>query len=160
MPNALTELASKLGKLLLERKFKLALAESCTGGWIAQCVTDIPGSSQWFDRGFVTYSNEAKVEMLGVNEQTLQTYGAVSMETAKEMATGALLRSRADIALAVTGIAGPDGGTPDKPVGLVYLSWQIRGQECRATEQRLTGSRLDIRFQSVKRGLENLINAV
>lgn len=154
------ELASKLGKLLLERKLKLALAESCTGGWIAQCVTDISGSSQWFDRGFVTYSNEAKKEMLGVNEPTLNAFGAVSMETAKEMAMGALLRSRADIALAVTGIAGPDGGTPDKPVGLVYLAWQIRGQECHAIEQRLTGSRRDIRFQSVKSGLEILINAV
>lgn len=160
MQDTLSALSSKLGAVLFERKLILALAESCTGGWIAQCVTDIPGSSQWFDRGFVTYSNEAKMEMLGVKEQTLQTFGAVSNETVTEMVKGALTHSRADIALAVTGIAGPGGGSQEKPVGLIYLAWQMRGRACAVKEQHYIGSRQQIRYQTVQSALQFLIQAI
>ena len=115
----LETLAERLGRELLNRGECLATAESCTGGWVAQSVTAIAGSSTWFDRGFVTYSNAAKVEMLGVPETTLERHGAVSEATARAMAQGALAHSRADWAVAITGIAGPTGGTPEKPVGMV-----------------------------------------
>ena len=113
-------LARRIGARLKKRNLKLATAESCTGGWIAQAVTSVSGSSGWFDRGFVTYSNEAKKELLGVRERTLSRRGAVSRETAEEMAAGALARSRAQVSIAVTGVAGPTGGTAEKPVGLVF----------------------------------------
>lgn len=158
MQNDLYELAERLGMLLLARGHKLALAESCTGGWIGQSITAVPGSSQWFDRGFVTYSNAAKVQMLGVSETTLQAHGAVSAETAKEMAAGALRHSTADVVLAVTGIAGPDGGTEDKPVGLVFLAWQVRGGACQCIEQRFSGHRSTIRLQTVRRALRCLLD--
>jgi nicotinamide-nucleotide amidase len=115
-------LSKVVGRMLIERELKLALAESCTGGLISDKLTDIPGISMAFDRGFVTYSNEAKMELLGVSNDTLNRFGAVSPQTAEEMALGALAHSHADIALAVTGIAGPDGGTPSKPVGLAYMA--------------------------------------
>jgi nicotinamide-nucleotide amidase len=158
MQNGLYELAERLGALLRARGHRLALAESCTGGWIAQSVTAVPGSSHWFDRGFVTYSNAAKIQMLGVGEKTLQNHGAVSAETAKEMALGALQRSGADVALAVTGIAGPDGGTAEKPVGLVFLAWQVKGRECRCIEQRFSGNRQEIRLQTVWNGFQCLLD--
>jgi nicotinamide-nucleotide amidase len=158
MQNDIYELSERLGMLLLARGWKLVLAESCTGGWIAQSVTAVPGSSGWFDRGFVTYSNAAKVQMLGVDEQTLETRGAVSAETAIEMAAGALRYSDADVALAVTGIAGPDGGTATKPVGLIFLAWQAKGQECRWLEQRFSGNRQEIRLQTVRRALRCLLD--
>ncbi|HEY0634497.1 MAG TPA: nicotinamide-nucleotide amidohydrolase family protein, partial [Gammaproteobacteria bacterium] len=106
----------------------LATAESCTGGWIAKCCTDLPGSSRWFERGFVTYTNEAKVEELGVSVETLQAYGAVSEATAAEMAAGALRQSRAQVSVSVSGIAGPGGGRPDKPVGTVCFGWALVGK--------------------------------
>lgn len=157
MQDELNTLAEKLGKILIERGHKLALAESCTGGWIAQAVTDIPGSSQWFDRCFVTYSNQAKVEMLGVSSSTLDNYGAVSAETAKAMAGGALRHSHAQIALAVTGIAGPGGGTWLKPVGMVFLAWQVRDKACKCIEEHFLGSRREVRYQSVHRALNCLL---
>src|SRR6267378_6142195 len=121
--DTLKTLARRVGARLKNRNLKLATAESCTGGWIAQAVTSVSGSSEWFDRGFVTYSNDAKKELLGVRARTLSRHGAVSEETAREMASGALARSRAQVALAVTGIAGPGGGTRKKPVGLVCFAW-------------------------------------
>ncbi|MGR8981866.1 MAG: CinA family protein [Gammaproteobacteria bacterium] len=157
MQGELDALAEKLGKILVGRGHRLALAESCTGGWIAQTVTDIPGSSKWFDRGFVTYSNQAKVEMLGVSSSTLAIYGAVSAETAKAMASGALSLSNAHIALAVTGIAGPDGGSPQKPVGLVFLAWQARQKPCKCIEQHFSGGRHEVRYQAVLKALNCLL---
>jgi nicotinamide-nucleotide amidase len=158
MHDELLSMAAQLGSALDRHGQRLALAESCTGGWISQCITEIPGSSKWFDRGFVTYSNAAKIEMLGVDERTLQAFGAVSAETAKEMAGGALRHSGADIALAVTGIAGPDGGTAEKPVGLVYLAWQRTGSECRCLEQRFKGGRHQVRYQTVCEALRCLLD--
>lgn len=132
-----------------------ATAESCTGGMIAAAITDIAGSSDVLDRGFITYSNEAKMEMLGVSAQTLQTYGAVSRETALEMARGALAKSRAGIALAVTGIAGPDGGSADKPVGLVWFGVAVKGQPAE-TQSRIfdNKSRAFIRTETVRTAFE------
>ena len=120
----LTELARRVGEVLLPRGQMLAVAESCTGGWVAKCITDIAGSSQWFDRGFVTYTNAAKETMLGVQAATLDTAGAVSEATVREMVQGALANSRADWALAISGIAGPGGGVPGKPVGTVCFAWR------------------------------------
>ncbi len=134
----------------------LALAESCTGGWAAASVTAIPGSSAWFERGFVTYSNTAKVEMLGVQPETLGRYGAVSEHTALEMALGALRHSQAQCAAAITGIAGPDGGSPDKPVGTVCFAWASPVTTQTAT-LHLAGSRQEIRRQSVEHALRGLI---
>lgn len=130
------ERARALLALCAERGILLATAESCTGGLIAAALTAIPGSSAVFDRGFVTYSNEAKIEMLGVRLATLDTLGAVSAETAAEMAAGALSGSRAGLALSVTGIAGPGGGSPEKPVGLVWFGLAAGGTEPRAMSQR------------------------
>lgn len=117
-----TALANQIIESYTAKRLKIATAESCTGGMIAAALTDIAGSSSVVDRGFVTYSNQAKIDMLGVLEETLQTHGAVSEETACEMAKGALLNSNADVAVSVTGIAGPGGGTSDKPIGLVYMA--------------------------------------
>ncbi|MGZ8142763.1 MAG: CinA family protein [Methylosarcina sp.] len=158
MHDELLSMAAQLGNILGRHGLKLALAESCTGGWICQCITEIAGSSKWFDRGFVTYSNAAKIEMLGVDERTLQAFGAVSTETARNMAAGALRHSDADIALAVTGIAGPDGSTSEKPVGLVYLAWQRKGSDCRCIEQLFEGSRQQVRYQAVRKALRCLMD--
>lgn len=158
MQDELQSMSAQLGHVLNQHGQRLALAESCTGGWICQCITEIPGSSKWFDRGFVTYSNTAKIQMLGVDERTLHAFGAVSAETAKSMAAGALCHSDADIALAVTGIAGPDGGTPEKPVGLVYLAWQRAGSECRCIQQLFEGSRQQVRYQTVRKALQCLLD--
>ena len=143
-------LAVKLGQALHVRQWQLALAESCTGGGIAMAVTDVPGSSVWFDRGFVTYSNAAKVDMLGVEQSTLARVGAVSHEVALEMVAGALFRSRANFAMAVTGIAGPDGGSEEKPVGTVFIAWQQRGQAGVCVKQHFVGDRLSVRRQVVE----------
>jgi len=135
-------------------------AESCTGGLVAGAITDIPGSSQIFDRGFVTYSNAAKRDMLGVTEATLQAHGAVSRETALEMAAGALARSKADVAVAVTGVAGPDGGTPEKPVGLVHFAVAGRSGAVKHVERRFGAlSRDEIRAKSVAQALKMLLEA-
>lgn len=145
----LARLAIELGAALRRTRSKLAIAESCTGGWVAKCVTDIAGSSQWFDRGFVAYTNRAKQDLLGVSPQALLQFGAVSAQVAKEMAEGAILRSNADAALAITGIAGPDGGSPDKPVGTVWFAWARRGRPTETLQMRFEADRDGVRRAAV-----------
>ncbi|MFU8788315.1 MAG: CinA family protein [Methylobacter sp.] len=152
----LFELAEQLGRLLKADGKIIATAESCTGGWIAQTMTEVPGSSAWFDRGFVTYSNAAKVQMLGVSAKTLEHYGAVSAETAAQMASGALAHSAADVAVAVTGIAGPDGGTPEKPVGTVFIAWAAKNGKVEVAKKQFSGNRRQIRAQTVACALEGV----
>lgn len=156
----ITALARQLGEACRLRGRVLALAESCTGGGLGEAITRIPGSSAWLDRGFVTYSDESKEELLGVKRETLDTYGAVSEAAAREMVLGALRWSRADTAVAITGIAGPDGGTRDKPVGLVWFAWCVRGRAARVESRRLAGDREAIRSQAVEIALKGLINAL
>jgi nicotinamide-nucleotide amidase len=151
-------LAVELGKVLQARKWMLALAESCTGGWIAEAVTAVPGSSEWFERGFVTYSNEAKQEMLGVQSASLLEQGAVSEVVAKEMALGALAHSRAQVSLAVTGVAGPSGGSSGKPVGTVWIAWAREGVAVQTKLYSFKGDRAAIRSQSVESALRGLID--
>lgn len=159
MSRELYSLAEEIGRMLFEKGHKLVTAESCTGGWVAKCVTDVAGSSQWFDRGFVTYSDEAKMELLDVPGDVLARYGAVSSETVRKMASGALARSRAQIAVAISGIAGPDGGSEDKPVGTVWFAWQIAGRNCRTEVHHLNGDRRAVREQSVRIVLEGILSA-
>ena len=157
MDNALFELAERLGQNLKAKGCRIATAESCTGGWIAQTITDVPGSSAWFDCGFVTYSNAAKVQMLGVDPKMLTEFGAVSAETAQQMVSGALANSQADWAIAVTGIAGPEGGSVEKPVGTVYVAWQHKSGFLKVVRLTLEGNRLDIRKQTVIKAIEGII---
>jgi len=154
------KLARRVGRRLKSAGFTLATAESCTGGWAAQAVTSIAGSSDWFERGFVTYSNAAKRELLGVRRETLSRHGAVSEETAREMARGALKASRARVALAVTGIAGPGGGSATKPVGTVCFAWARKGRKVRSETRRFRGGRTSVRRQSVIRALEGVLQAL
>jgi nicotinamide-nucleotide amidase len=151
-------LAARLGRVLSDRRWTAATAESCTGGMIASAITDVAGSSAWFDRGFVTYSNAAKIEMLGVRVGTLEAHGAVSEATAREMAAGALARSGADIAVAVTGVAGPSGGSAEKPVGLVCFAWACRGGAVEARAMHFAGDRAAVRAAAVAAALEGLIS--
>ena len=152
----LEQLAKELGAALKAHGFMLALAESCTGGMAAQVVTSVAGSSVWFDRGFVTYSNQAKIDMLGVSAKTIETYGAVSEETAIEMAIGLINNSRAQIAGSVTGIAGPNGGTAAKPVGMVcFAIAQANG--CHSYTQYFAGNREEIRNQATVFIMQQLI---
>ena len=139
----------------LRKKLTLATAESCTGGLVAATISEIPGSSAVLDRGFVTYSNEAKEDLLGVSASTLKRFGAVSEEVARAMARGALEESRATLAVAVTGIAGPGGATPGKPVGLVWIAWARKG-EVRARRFQFKGGRAAVRRQAVAAALEGL----
>jgi nicotinamide-nucleotide amidase len=155
--DTLLSLSAQLGAALKRRGWTLALAESCTGGMAAQYVTAIPGSSAWFERGFITYSNDAKVEMLGVAEATLQQFGAVSEQAAREMATGALQHSRAHAAAAITGIAGPDGGTQVKPVGMVCFAWAARNGKPYSEMRCFYGDREAIRRQAVEAALQGMI---
>jgi nicotinamide-nucleotide amidase len=150
-------LAEALGTRLKTLDLRLALAESCTGGGIAKAITDVPGSSGWFDRGFVTYSNDAKIDMLGVKPGTLAKLGAVSEEAALEMVAGALTHSLADVALAVTGIAGPDGGMPTKPVGTVFIAWQARSTTGVCLQKQFSGDRQSIRQQATLFCLQQLL---
>ena len=150
-------LAKKVAARLLARKAMLASAESCTGGWVSQELTAIAGSSAWFERGFVTYSNAAKEEMLGVSAETLARHGAVSEQVAKEMARGALAHSHAGVALAVTGVAGPTGGSAEKPVGTVCFAWAGAGLAERAETRRFAGDRESIRRQSVEYALTGVL---
>ena len=156
-PQQLEALAAKVGALLCINGQKLATAESCTGGWVAQCLTAVAGSSDWFERGFVTYSNEAKSEMLGVEAETLLAHGAVSEATAAAMAAGALRHSRADWALAVTGIAGPGGGSKDKPVGMVCFGWAAFDGRVDTQTRHFTGDREQVRAQSVAHALQGVL---
>jgi len=153
------DLAKRLGARLKRANEMLATAESCTGGWAAQVVTSAAGSSAWFERGFVTYSNAAKQELLGVRAETLRAHGAVSEETAREMARGALERSQGTIAVSITGVAGPAGGTAEKPVGTVCFAW-ARGGEVRSETRRFAGDRESIRRQSVILALEGVMRAL
>lgn len=157
MDKELIQLAEQLGKVLTAREVKIATAESCTGGAIAQLLTEVPGSSAWFDRGFVTYSNAAKVQMLGVKAETLEKYGAVSAETACEMVNGALAYSDAGCAVAVTGIAGPGGGTLRTPVGTVFIAWKNIGEEPVLAQKQFSGDRHQIRAQTVKIAIEGAL---
>ena len=153
------ELARRVGERLAASGQRLATAESCTGGWVAQAITAIAGSSDWFDRGFITYSNEAKQEMLGVRADTLARHGAVSEDTAREMVQGALVRSKSTLALAVTGIAGPGGGSPQKPVGMVCFAWASR-QSIRAETKHFSGDRESVRRLSVIHALEGVLKTL
>ena len=149
----LEDLSRTLGQTLLARGMMLVTAESCTGGWIAKAVTDIPGSSAWLDRGYVAYSNDAKQDVLGVEPATLEEHGAVSEPVVREMALGALAHSSAEVAVAVSGIAGPGGGTPDKPVGTVCLAWAILGRDVAVRRERFEGGREAVRRQTVQLAL-------
>jgi nicotinamide-nucleotide amidase len=151
------ELAADLGRQLKAARRTLVTAESCTGGWAAQAVTAAAGSSDWFERGFVTYSNDAKRELLGVTADTLKRHGAVSEQTAREMAAGALSRSRANVALAITGIAGPAGGSAEKPVGTVCFAWAAAGAPTRSETVLLAGDREAVRRQSVIHALQGVM---
>ena len=152
----LETLANKVGSLLFANGCLLATAESCTGGWAAQCLTSIAGSSQWFDRGYVTYSNQAKQEMLGVSLETLNRLGAVSEAVAGQMAQGALSRSKADWAVSITGIAGPTGGSPEKPVGTLCFAWAGPENSLETQTRYFSGTRAQIRAQAVAYALEGI----
>ena len=154
----LTELAAQIGRALKGRGLVLTTAESCTGGGIAEAITRIPGSSAWFDCAFVTYSYEAKTAMLGVHRDTLVDFGAVSEETAHEMVDGAISRSRAQVAVAVTGIAGPDGGMADKPVGTVWFSWKLPKKPIISEVCHFSGGRDQVRQQTVMHALTKLLH--
>ncbi|KTD78367.1 CinA family protein [Legionella waltersii] len=146
--NQYIELIKDISTALSEHHWKLVTAESCTGGLISTCLTDMPGSSNWFERGFVTYSNASKEEMLSVPHDLMKRYGAVSEEVALAMALGAIEHSHGDVAVSVTGIAGPDGGTLDKPVGTVCFSWALRDLSSQTARQQFSGNRQEIRAQA------------
>ena len=156
----LESLATRVGDALMRRGEQLALAESCTGGGVAMAMTAIAGSSRWFERGFVTYSNAAKQEMLGVSPDTIEQHGAVSQATVLEMAAGALDHSHADWALAISGIAGPDGGSIDKPVGTVWLAWAGPHGFRRSQQHVFAGDRHAVREQAVRAAIEGLLDAL
>jgi nicotinamide-nucleotide amidase len=158
--NEAADLVATLASLLRGRGAALATAESCTGGLIAAACTALAGSSEWFERGFVTYSNAAKIEMLGVSAESIVRHGAVSAEVALAMAEGALARSNAAWSVAVTGIAGPGGATPGKPVGTVWLAVARKGSPAKAELLQLDGDRASIRSQTVDRALQRLIDTV
>jgi nicotinamide-nucleotide amidase len=155
----LEALALKLGRALVVTRLRMATAESCTGGWIAKAITDVPGSSHWFEGGLVVYSNALKTSLLGVAPKVIDAHGAVSEPVVRAMADGARARLEVDLAVAVSGVAGPDGGTPDKPVGTVWFAWatpQATHAECR----QLAGDREAVRRQSVAHALERLVALV
>jgi len=149
MDKEIIELSAKLGKVLKEKGLMIATAESCTGGGIAQAITEIPGSSAWFDRGFVTYSNLSKVQMLQVKQSTLDKYGAVSEEVAKEMVEGVLIDSDAHVVVSVTGVAGPSGGTVNKSVGTVYIASRVKTGELFCNKYVFSGDRTTVRRSTV-----------
>ncbi|WP_018877670.1 MULTISPECIES: CinA family protein [unclassified Thioalkalivibrio] len=153
----LSALVYDLGERLMARGERLCTVESCTGGGIAQAMTDVPGSSQWFECGWVAYSNAAKTAMVGVPAELIAEHGAVSEAVARAMVEGALARCDADHALSVTGIAGPGGGTADKPVGTVCFGWQTRGQEVRVATRHFPGERHAVRLQSMLHALSELL---
>jgi len=156
----INELAEQLGKLLFDHELLLVTAESCTGGGLAEIVTRIPGSSNWFERGFVTYSNAAKQELLGVSSGILDQFGAVSQETATAMAEGALVNSHAQISVAITGIAGPDGGTENKPVGTVCFAWLRTDSDPVVTQTVFQGDRMKVRHQACLMAIQGLLDII
>ncbi|MEW8200728.1 MAG: nicotinamide-nucleotide amidase [Candidatus Thiodiazotropha endolucinida] len=153
---AVEELTEVCAGRLHQHGYRLVVAESCTGGWLAKILTDLPGSSDWFDRGFVTYSNQSKQTMLGVSSTTLQQSGAVSEACVLEMTQGALTESGADVAVAISGIAGPGGGSKEKPVGTVCFAWQVKGSEGMAQRHCFNGDRNQVRWQAVVYALQQL----
>lgn len=157
MSNALYSLSEQIGSCLLKREHTLVIAESCTGGWISKCITDVPGSSSWFDQGFVTYSDQAKMESLSVQHKTIERYGAVSENTVREMVAGALARTNASIAVGVTGIAGPSGGSTDKPIGTVWFGWQIRACSFHSERAQFEGDRDSVRRETVRLALDGIL---
>ena len=154
----ITVMAQEMGRIAKRRGIMIATAESCTGGGIAAAITRIPGSAKWFDRGFVTYHNLAKHQMLGVREATLHKYGAVSEPVARQMAAGALRRSQATVSVAVTGIAGPTGGTREKPVGTVWFAWAAKNNPVQSRMFRFEGDRYEVRRQTVAMALQGIID--
>jgi nicotinamide-nucleotide amidase len=153
-------LSQRVGEALQSRGLRLACAESCTGGWLAKAITEVAGSSGWFDRGFVTYSDAAKHDLLGVPRETVESAGAVSQPTVLAMAAGTLTHSDAQVAVAISGVAGPTGGTPDKPVGTVWIAWARSDAHPRATRFLFTGDREAVRRQSVAAALEGLLHEI
>jgi len=158
MDRDLYSLCERVGQHLLARGWAVATAESCTGGWVAKALTDVPGSSGWFDRGLVSYTNRAKRELLGVAQETLERCGAVSEATVREMVAGALAYSGVDVAVAISGIAGPSGGTPDKPVGTVWFAWGRHSGATHAQRMLFAGDREAIRHQSVATALQGILD--
>jgi nicotinamide-nucleotide amidase len=153
----LFDLSTRIGQALSARGWVIATAESCTGGWVAECITMVSGSSQWFDRGYVTYTNLAKQEVLGVSSLTLAAHGAVSEPAVREMVTGALGNSHAKVALAISGVAGPTGGTAEKPVGTVCIAWGVRDGALDARTFHFDGDRETVRRQSVIEALRAVL---
>lgn len=151
--NELRHLAEEIGQLLMAKKQVVTLAESCTGGLLSALITEVPGSSAWFDSGLVVYSNQAKQDLLKVKASTLDQFGAVSEEVAAEMAIGVLNQGRADIAISITGIAGPDGGTSEKPVGTVCFAWARKHFSTKTEKHLFQGNREEVRQQSVQTAL-------
>lgn len=156
----LYQLAQQVGEALKSRALTLATAESCTGGWVGEAVTMVPGSSDWYERGFITYTYISKREMLGVTAKTLEQHGAVSEQTVKEMVAGALAASHAQVAVAVSGIAGPAGGMPGKPVGTVCLAWALKNGEPIAETRHYAGDREAVRRQAVERALAGVLELI
>ena len=154
----ITEMARKLGRACKRRKLEVSVAESCTGGGLAAAITRISGSAKWFDRGFVTYSNTAKKELLGVRQKTLKDNGAVSEPVAREMAQGVLKRSPSALSVSITGIAGPTGGSRMKPVGTVWIAWGVRGGPLQSRQFLFKGGRVEVRKQSVAMAIQGLID--
>jgi nicotinamide-nucleotide amidase len=156
----IAQLAAALSDALHARHWRLVTAESCTGGAIAASLTDIPGSSEWFDRGFVSYSNQSKQDLLGVRAETLAASGAVSEAVVREMAEGALSRAGVEVAVAVSGVAGPGGGTPEKPVGTVWLAWAGKGLDTRSQRFHFDGDRAAVRRQAVAAALQGVLDCL
>lgn len=156
--NALFELSKQVGQALALRGATVTTAESCTGGWIAKVITDVAGSSAWFERGFVTYSNQAKQQLIGVRPQSLDAHGAVSEQVVREMATGALQAAQADYAVSVSGIAGPDGGSAEKPVGTVWFGFANHQGQTFAKKALFAGDRDAVRRQATEFALQTLWN--
>jgi nicotinamide-nucleotide amidase len=160
MDDALYRLAVRVGRALKQRELMLATAESCTGGWIGQAITMVPGSSEWFERGFITYTYISKREMLGVSPRSLARHGAVSEQVVREMVRGALARSHAQVAVAISGVAGPSGGTPEKPVGTVCLAWALKRGPIVIETRRLRGDRDQVRRRSVAHALRGVLKII
>ena len=156
----LERISSELGELLKLKDYSFTCAESCTGGWVGHALTSIPGSSEWFGSSFVTYSYEAKTQILGVSSEDLDSFGAVSEEIVEQMVSGALDKSGADVGVAISGIAGPDGGTDTKPVGTVCFAWKINGQEIITSAEHFSGDRNEVRYSSVERALMGTIELI
>lgn len=157
MNDELFRLAEETGQALKARGWMLATAESCTGGWVGEAVTAVSGSSAWYDRGFITYTNVSKQEMLGVQAETLANFGAVSEQTVREMAAGVLMHSQAQISLAISGIAGPTGGSPDKPVGTVCFAWAVKNGPLKSERRIFAGDRHAVREQAVFHALQGVL---